>query len=61
MGPYAACAVALTTKTRTDIVKMSSLSSLAFAIAGVVVLFFIGWASSHAYEVSRQQAQIEAV
>lgn len=53
MNTYRTRAAALTTKTETDIVKMSSCASLAFAIAGIVVLFCIGWASSHAYEVSR--------
>lgn len=53
MGPYAARAAALTAKTEADIVKMSSQASIAFAIAGVVVLFCIGWAFSHCYEVSR--------
>lgn len=46
-------AAALSTKTETGIVKLTSEASIAFAIAGVIVLFCIGWASQHAYEVSR--------
>lgn len=46
-------AAAINQKTDEAIVKLTAQSSIAFAIAGVIVLFCIGWASSHAYEVSR--------
>lgn len=53
MSDFRTRAADLNRKTDEAIVKMTAEASLAFAIAGVIVLFFIGWASSHAYEVSR--------
>ncbi len=46
-------AAALNQKTDEAIVKMTAEASLAFAIAGVIVLFCIGLASQHCYHVSR--------